>query len=136
MEGEEGRGSVKVPFITAMKALPSSASACRARNHYDVRCCATSKMFAKRSWYACPDIHQCQNFQDENCLASIAQAVQTDACQKTAFLVNSLVFIYIPFGHSLSAQFLGLKGLGNGGNRIACLIRGEAVLIAQTHSDF
>lgn len=49
---------------------------------------------------------------------------------------NSLVFIYIPFGHSLSAQFLGLKGLGNGGNRIACLIRGEAVLIAQTRGDF
>lgn len=79
VEGEEGRGSVKVPFITATRALPPSASGCRARNRYDVRCCASLAvgMFAKRSWswYGCPDIYQRQRFQDEgDCLASIAQS--------------------------------------------------------------
>lgn len=126
VEGEEGRGSVKVPFITATRALPPSASGCRARNRYDVRCCASLAvgMFAKRSWswYGCPDIYQRQRFQEEGIVwqalprAEPDEAVQTEVCQIEISRENSLVFTctpflchsYIAFGYSRYASFDGL----------------------------
>lgn len=117
VEGEQGRGSVKVPFITATRALPPRLLAAVLGIVMMSAAAPLWRWECSRGGHACPDIYQWQRFRDESSFRRYKRIYVKNgvSCK------NMLVFIYIvTLWAFLVCHFLGLV---NGGNRIACLIR-------------